>query len=300
MLVLELTLVGVAFGALYSLAALGIVLIYKTTGVLNFAHGAIGMFTAFVAYQFGVVQHAPAIFAVVLALAFAAGFGWLMERFTLRPLRERPVLARVIVTLGWLLVLQAVAGLIWRDTSYHIPLQVFPQTGVRIAQLTLGYNQIANFVAAAVLAVLLALFLRRSPLGIAMRAASDNPTAARLLGIPINRVTSAAWILGSLTAGIAGLLAAPLTTLNTTDLTILVIQAFGAALIGGLTSLPLTFAGGIALGVAEALLSLLVPHQFGGISKVLTFGVILAVLLLRRQVRTLAISAAGAGGEGLA
>jgi branched-subunit amino acid ABC-type transport system permease component len=169
---------------------------------------------------------------------------------------------------------------------------------VRIAQVTLGYNQIANFVVAAVLAVLLALFLRRSPLGVAMRAASDNPTAARLLGIPINRVTAAAWILGSLTAGIAGLLAAPLTTLNTTDLTILVIQAFSAALIGGLTSLPLTFAGGIALGVAEALLSLVVPHEFGGISNVLTFGVILAVLLLRRQVRTLAISAAG--GEGLA
>jgi branched-subunit amino acid ABC-type transport system permease component len=126
-LVLELTLVGVAFGALYSLAALGIVLIYKTTGVLNFAHGAIGMFAAFVAYQVGVVQQAPAILAVALALAFAAGFGWLMERFTLRPLRERPVLARVIVTLGWLLVLQAVAGLIWRDTSYHIPLQVSPR-----------------------------------------------------------------------------------------------------------------------------------------------------------------------------
>lgn len=189
-LVLELILVGIAFGALYSLAALGIVLIYKTTGVLNFAHGAIGMFSTFIAYEFGVVRGWPAPIAVLLALGFAAGFGWFMEHFTLRPLRERPVLTRVIVTLGWLLVLQSIASLIWKDTSYHIPLQIFSQNGIRIAQLNLGYNQIANVIVAAVLALLLALFLRLSPLGIAMRATSDNPTAARLLGIQVNRVAA--------------------------------------------------------------------------------------------------------------
>src|SRR5512146_734762 len=134
---LELVLIGIATGALYSLAALGIVLIYRTTGVLNFAHGAIGMFTAFIAYEFGVVRGLPAPLAIALALAFAAAFGWFMERFTLRPLRERPVLTRVIVTLGWLLALQSVAGLIWKDTSYHIPLQVFPQNGIHVGQLTL-------------------------------------------------------------------------------------------------------------------------------------------------------------------
>lgn len=294
-LLLELTLVGIASGALYSLAALGIVLIYKTTGVLNFAHGAVGMFSAFIAYQFGVEQQLPTPIAVILALAFAAAFGWFMERFTLRPLRERPVLTRVIVSLGWLLVLQSVAGLIWKDTSYHIPLQIFPQSGIRIAQLTLGYNQIANIVIAALLAVGLGIFLRTSPLGIAMRATSDNPTAARLLGIEVNRVAVIAWILGSVLAAIAGLLLAPLTTLNTTSITILVIEAFGAALIGGLSSLGWTFAGGILLGVAQAVLTLFVPN---GAKDVLTFAVILAVLLLRREVRPLAISVSGEEGLG--
>jgi branched-chain amino acid transport system permease protein len=296
-LVMELTLVGIAFGAIYSLAALGIVLIYKTTGVLNFAHGAIGMFSTFVAYEFGVVRGWPKIIAILLALAFAAAFGWFMERFTLRPLRDRPVLTRVIVTLGWLLVLQSVASLIWKDTSYHIPLQIFPQSGVRIAHLTLGYNQIANIVVAAALAVALAFFLRYAPLGVAMRATSDNPTAARLLGIRVNRVAASSWILGSLTAAIAGLLLAPLTTLNTTQLTIVVITAFGAALIGGLTNLVLTFFGGIFLGVAQSLLILVVPPRIVGAKDVLTFVVILAVLLLRKEVRVLAISAVV--GEGL-
>lgn len=296
-LVFELILVGIAFGALYSLAALGIVLIYKTTGVLNFAHGAIGMFSTFIAYEFGVVRGWPAPLAVLIALAFAAGFGWFMERFTLRPLRERPVLTRVIVTLGWLLVLQSVASLIWKDTSYHIPLQIFPQNGIRVAQLTLGYNQIANIIIAAVLAVLLGYFLRSTSLGIAMRATSDNPTAARLLGIQVNRVAASSWVLGSLTAAITGLLLAPLTTLNTTQLTVVVITAFGAALIGGLTSLPLTFFGGIFLGVAQSLLILVIPPQVVGAKEVLTFAVILAVLLLRKEVRVLAISATG--GEGL-
>lgn len=297
LLIFELALVGIAFGALYSLAALGIVLIYKTTGVLNFAHGAIGMFTAFVAYQLGVVDGWPAPIAVVLALAFAAGFGWVMERFTLRPLRERPVLTRVIVTLGWLLVLQSVAGLIWRDTSYHIPLQIFPQSGVRIAQLTLGYNQLANIIIAGGLAVGLGIFLKKSPLGVAMRATSDNPSAARLLGIDVNRVAAMAWMIGSLLAGITGLLLAPLTALNTTDLTIIVIEALGAALIGGLTSLGWTFAGGILLGVAESLLTLHALNLPNGARDVLILAVILVVLLLRREVRTLAISAVG--GEGL-
>ncbi|MGE5334842.1 MAG: branched-chain amino acid ABC transporter permease [Nitrososphaerota archaeon] len=294
-LLFELTLVGIASGALYSLAAIGIVLIYKTTGVLNFAHGAIGMFSAFIAYQFGVEQHLPAMIAVILALAFAAGFGWFMERFTLRPLRARPVLTRVIVTLGWLLVLQSIAGLVWKDTSYHIPLQIFPQTGIRIAQLTLGYNQIANIAIAALLAIGLGIFLRTSSLGIAMRATSDNPPAARLLGIEINRVAMLAWVMGSVLAAIAGLLLAPLTTLNTTSITILVIEAFGAALIGGLSSLGWTFAGGILLGVAQAVLSLYVP---AGAKDVLTFGVILAVLLLRHDVRVLAISVSGEEGLG--
>jgi branched-subunit amino acid ABC-type transport system permease component len=296
-LVLELALVGIAFGALYSLAALGIVLIYKTTGVLNFAHGAIGMFSTFIAYEFGVVRGWPAPIAVLLALAFAAAFGWFMERFTLRPLRDRPVLTRVIVTLGWLLVLQSVASLIWKDTSYHIPLQLFPQNGIRIAQLTLGYNQIANIIIAAALAVLLALFLRFTPLGVAMRATSDNSTAAQLLGIHVNMVAASSWILGSVTAAIAGLLLAPLTTLNTTQLTVVVITAFGAALIGGLTNLPLTFLGGIFLGVSQSLLILVIPAQIGGAKDVLTFVVILGVLLLRKEVRVLAISAIG--GEAL-
>ena len=88
------------------------------------------------------------------------------------------MLTHVIVTLGWLLVLQSVVSLIWKDTSYHIPLQIFPQSGIRIAQLTLGFNQIANVLVPGALAVLLALFRRLSPLGIAMRATSDNPTAS--------------------------------------------------------------------------------------------------------------------------
>lgn len=296
-LVLELAIVGIAYGALYSLAALGIVLIYKTTGVLNFAHGAIGMFSTFIAYEFGVVRGWPAAIAILLALLFAAAFGWFMERFTLRPLRDRPVLTRVIVTLGWLLVLQAAASLIWRDTSYHIPLQIFPTSGIKVAQISIGYNQIANVVVAAILAILLAAFLRFTPLGVAMRATSDNPTAARLLGIRVNMVSASSWVLGSLTAAVAGLLLTPLTTLNTTELTVVAITAFGAALIGGLTSLTMTFAGGILLGMLQSLLVLVVPPQIFGASDVLTFAVILAVLLLRKEVRVLAISAVG--GEGL-
>ena len=296
-LVLELAVVGIAYGALYSLAALGIVLIYKTTGVLNFAHGAIGMFSTFIAYEFGVVRGWPAPIAILIALAFAAAFGWFMERFTLRPLRDRPVLTRVIVTLGWLLVLQAAASLIWRDTSYHIPLQIFPTTGVKVAQISIGYNQIANVIVAAILAILLAAFLRFTPLGVAMRATSDNPTAARLLGIRVNLVSASSWVLGSLTAAVAGLLLTPLTSLNTTELTIVSITAFGAALIGGLSSLTMTFVGGIVLGLLQSLLVLVVPPQIFGASDVLTFAVILAVLLLRKEVRVLAISAVG--GEGL-
>jgi branched-subunit amino acid ABC-type transport system permease component len=137
----------------------------KTTGVLNFAHGAIGMFAAFVAYQFDQQLRWPTVRAVLLALAFAAAFGWFIQRSVLRTLRERLVLTRVIVTLRWLLVLQSVASLIWQDTSYHQSMKMFPSNGVTIAGLSIGYNQLANVIVAAVLAVLLALFLRLTLLG---------------------------------------------------------------------------------------------------------------------------------------
>jgi branched-subunit amino acid ABC-type transport system permease component len=129
-----------------------------------------------------------------------------------------------------------------------------------------------------------------------MRATSENPAAAQLLGIQVNRVAAAAWRLGALTAAVTGPLLAPLVTFNTTGLTLSLITAFGAALVGGLTSLPLTFLGGIVLGVAQSLLTVR-PQPFDTAKDVVTIAVILAVLLLRREARVLAISTRG--GEAL-
>src|SRR5213594_4061288 len=113
------TVIGIALGGIYALAAIGLVLIYRVSGVLNFAHGAVGMFATFVAYQVSVVWGLPSILGLLVAIATGMATGYAIERFTIRPLTGRPALTKVVVTIGWLLVLQTAAGLIWGDTAYH-------------------------------------------------------------------------------------------------------------------------------------------------------------------------------------
>src|SRR5438270_323104 len=269
------TVIGITLGGIYALAAIGLVLIYRVSGVLNFAQGAVSMFSAFVAYQVSTVMGAPPLVGLLAAIVVGGAIGYVIERFTIRPLAGRSALNKVVVTIGWLLVLQTAAGLIWGQTAYHRPVQLvsihgftFPGTSVVV-----GWDEFTTIVVALGLAFGTAALLRWTTLGTSMRAVADDPDAARLWGINVNRVMAVSWVAGSAMGAIAGVLITPRINFDPISLTIVVIDAFTAALIGRLTSLPWTVVGAMFLGLAETY-----PRMFSsnaGAGDAVTFALVL-------------------------
>ena len=246
---------GSIVGCIYALAALGLVVVYKATRVLNFAQGAIGMFATFVFFYVQKARpHPPGagfdpfyLVAVAIALASAAALGLVMA-LLLRPLRSAPVLNKVMMTLGVLTVLEAAAILIFSLDPVSPP-SVFGNAVVRTPlDFTLGANQIGILGTTAALVVLLTVFFRLTRLGVAMRAVSNDRSSAALVGIDVERVEAASWVLGSMLAAVAGILISAQGTIDIFNATAIVILALGPALIGRLQSFVLTFAGGLLLG----------------------------------------------------
>ena len=274
------TVIGITLGGIYALAAIGLVLIYRVSGVLNFAQGAVSMFSAFVAYQVSTVMGYPAAVGLLVAIVAGGAIGYVIERFTIRPLAGRSALSKVVVTIGWLLVLQTAAGLIWGQTAYHRPVQLvsikgftFPGTSVVV-----GWDEFTTIVVALGLAFGTAAVLRWTTFGTSMRAVADDPDTARLWGINVNRVMAVSWIAGSAMGAIAGVLITPRINFDPISLTLVVIDAFTAALIGRLTSLPWTVVGAMFLGLAETY-----PRIFSsnaGAGHAVTFALVLLTLAI--------------------
>lgn len=276
------TVIGLTVGGALSLAALGIVLVYRVTGVLNFANGAMGMFSTFVAWQVVYPMHGPVWLGVLAALVFSVALGLALELFVFRWLVGRPQLVKAVVTIGILLVLQSAASLIWGNTQYHLPINLVPaRSAISVANVPVGYSQLLVMGVAITLSLGLAAFLQMSRFGIAMRAVSDDPVAAGLWGVPVRWVGAVSWMLGSLVAAIAGILISPFINFDTISLTLLVLDALAAALIGGLVSLPLTVVGGFALGLLETYPRIWIPSQ--DFPKLIALLVILAVLIFRAK-----------------
>jgi branched-chain amino acid transport system permease protein len=289
------TVIGITLGGIYALAAIGLVLIYRVSGVLNFAQGAVSMFSAFIAYQVSTVMGYPAVLGLLVAIVGGGAIGYVIERFTIRPLAGRSALNKVVVTIGWLLVLQTAAGLIWGQTAYHRPVQLvsihgftFPGTSVVV-----GWDEFTTIVVALGLAFGTAAVLRWTTFGTSMRAVADDPVAARLWGINVNRVMAVSWVAGSAMGAIAGVLITPRINFDPISMTLVVIDAFTAALIGRLTSLPWTVVGAMFLGLAETY-----PRIFSsnaGAGNAVTFALVLLTLAILFRPGTRIVQRISAG-----
>ena len=277
------TVIGLALGGTVALAALSLVLVYRVTGVLNFANGAMGMVSTFVAYQLANVWGWSLWVSLPVALLFSIALGLVLELFIFRQLTGRSQLVKAVVTIGVLLALQAVASLIWGNTQYHVAIKFpFSTYIVFIAGVPISGGHMLVVGTAIVLAAGLAALLRYTRLGVAMRAVSEDPDVARIWGVPVGIVGAVSWMLGSLVACIAGILITPFINFDTVSLTLLVLDALAAALVAGLTSLPLAVAGGFGVGLLERFSSAYIAPNSSGFPKLIAILVILAVLLIRR------------------
>lgn len=287
MFYVQMFILGLPIAGLFALLAIGIVMIYRASRILNLAHGAMAMFTAFVLYWLTNAPNGPGlpvVAGVIGALAFAAGLGWAMERFLLRPLRDRPVLASVIMTVGALALLTAVAGAIWGYDRQDAPAILPRGRAFTLAGAVIGMDRILILAIAASLVGLVIVLFKRTWLGIAMRAVSDDRRASVLMGVPADRVSTTTWMIGSVLAGVAGILLSPIIGLQPVNITLLAIPAYAAALFGGLSSLPMTLAGSALLGVMYSMipaLPVIRSSAFPGARELAIFMTVILFLFFR-------------------
>jgi len=247
--------VGVTLGSIYAVAASGLVVTYTTSGIFNFAQGAMGMFCAFVYWQLKVKWSIPLVPALAITvLVFAPLFGAVIERLLMRRLTTAPLVAKLVVTIGLMVALMGLAVSIWNpsSTSRSIP-TFFGTDGFFVGQTFVPWYRMVTIVTGLVLAVGIRLLLHRTRLGVAMRAVVDHRDLAALNGARTGRTAMFAWALGTSMAALAGIfLAEELSNLSVETLTLFIVDAFAAAIIGRLRSLPLTYVGGLFIGLSIA------------------------------------------------
>lgn len=247
---LTFTVIGAVYGCIFVLTSAGLVLTYTTSGVFNFAHGAIGMVGAFAYWELAVHRHWPEWLAVLaVLLVVAPALGALIEFGLMRRLARTGLDATITVTIGLLLLLLALATIIWDPGTTRIVPFFFTGHQVHIAGIFVTWHELVVVAAAVAVAIGLRFFLYNTRTGVATRAVVDDRNLAALTGAAPARYSQLGWALGSSLAALAGILLAPLVNLDITTLALLVINGYAAALVGRLRNFPLTFAGGIALGL---------------------------------------------------
>ena len=245
--------VGVTTGAVYAIASMGLVLTYSTSGVFNFAHGAVGTFATYVFFTLRVDAGVPTVLAAAVTLfAVAPLLGVGIDRLLLRRLDGAPPATYVVVSLGLLVALQALAVAVFGADTRSVP-PIFPRHTFRLFDVNVGIDQTIVVVIAVAVALLLAGLLYRTPFGLHVRAVVDNRELSELSGLDAARATTVSWVLGCFLAAAAGILFSPFVQLDAVLLTLLVIQAFAAAVVGRLRSIPLTNLGAYGIAVAAAL-----------------------------------------------
>jgi branched-chain amino acid transport system permease protein len=275
---LQLLISGLSFGSLYALIALAMVIIYKTSEVPNFSQGEMAMISTFVAYA--LFESFGQSFAVsfVGALIFAAILGAFLEFVFLRRAKDPNILSLILITLGFDMILYGFAGWKWGADQRDLPFPVSDFDTINVGPAVVSYLNIATLLITLALIFLLFLFFKYTKVGIAMKATQQNATAARINGIRTNRILSITWALSSLIGAVAGILLAPIATLDPNLMLDPLLKGFASAVLGGMTSLVGAALGGYILGVIENLFGGYVSVEF---KSVVAFVVIVLVLCFR-------------------
>jgi branched-chain amino acid transport system permease protein len=241
---------GISLGSIYAMAASGIVVTHTTTGIFNFAQGAIGTLLAFIFWELSVnrgLPEFPALILVVFVIAPIIGAG--LDFILMRRLVGSTLVVQLVVTIGLMFGLMGLIPSIWDPIEIRTTPFFFGLNGIKISDTTVPYHRILAVALALALAVGLRLLLHRSRIGVTMRAVVDNPALAALHGARPARVSMLAWALSTSMSALAGIMLAPETGVGVEAMALLTISCFAPAIIGRLKSLPLTFAGAMALGL---------------------------------------------------
>jgi branched-chain amino acid transport system permease protein len=271
---------GLGVGAVYALSGVGLVVLYRSSGVLNFAFGALGAVAAYVAWS-ALDRDWPLALAALAAVATSVAISLAYGRLLAPHLAEREPTVRSIGTLGLALVVLGFTEWFWGEQPRRLVLPT-DAGALEFADVRLTYTRVLGLAAAVSMMAAVGLLLARTRIGLAMRALADQRALSAILGIRVLQVDTAAWVISGAFAGVCGLLLGNIVRLQATVLTFLVIPAFAAAIIGRLSSLPVTVAAGLAIGMLEAV-AVLVPG-FSPFRTATPFLIALLAIVLWRDV----------------
>jgi len=270
---------GLATGGIYASLALALVMIYQATDVVNFAQGNMAMFSTYLAWtllQAGLPYWGT--FAITVVVAFVGGL--VIERVVIRPVESAPILAIVIVTLGLLVILTSIAGWIYSYIQKPFP-SPFGDKPIKIGNVVFGAHDLGAIGVTLLVLLLLFLFFRYTTLGLAMRAAAQNPASSRLCGIRVGWMLALGWGLAAAFGAVAGMMVAPVVFLDPNMMGGIQIYAFAAATVGGFTSPLGAVVGGILVGVTENLVGTYVSFIGTELKLTVALAMIIIVLLVR-------------------
>ena len=273
----QIIVYGISLGCVYAIVALGLVLIYRATELVNFAQGEMMMMSAYVFFTLYSME--MGLFTAVLgSLLFAVILGVVMNTVISRPLIGKPIFAQIMATIAMSIVLRSLTGVIWT----HEDLFMYPSP-VSMKPMNVGFLQISPYQIVIVgvtiiLVLLLYLFHNLTRFGTAIKATSENPVAAQLMGIPIKRIYVAVWILSSLVSAVAGMLIIPQFGLQPMLGSRLLLMALPAAVLGGFGKLEGAIAGGLILGILESMATVYLPTS---IYDIFPWIILILMLLIR-------------------
>jgi branched-chain amino acid transport system permease protein len=278
----DYTLNGVSTGMVYAAFALSLVLIWRSTRILNFAAGSMAMFTSYIALTL-LDRHASYWVAFVVALASGFVLGAVVERLIIRHVENKPPINAVIVTLGLFILLEAIAGMIWGNSRSRSFPGHFSGQGFLVGSTRIAFAPFDAFIVVSVTVVMVALLVlfRYTSLGLRMRAAAFEPLVARLQGVRVSRMLTLGWALASLAGSLAGVLVAPrILPLSPNYLEDVLVYGFTAAVLGGLDSPVGALIGGLVIGLTRSYVSGYVGTSYEVVG---ALAILIAVLMVRPE-----------------
>jgi len=270
---------GLATGGIYASVALALVMIYQATELVNFAQGELAMFSTYIAWAL-INAGLPYWVAFFLTIAFSFLGGVVIERVVIRPVEGGSVLSLVIVFIGLLVFFNSLAGWIFSYLIKPFP-SPFPEEPLRLGQIVFGMHNLGSIGVTLIVLTLLYLFFRYTTLGLAMRAAAQNPVSSRVVGIRVGWMLALGWGLAGAVGSVAGMMVAPLVFLEPNMMSSILLYAFASALLGGITSPGGAVLGGFTMGVLENLIGTYVPFIGNELKLTVALAIIIAVLLVR-------------------
>ena len=278
---LQLTLNGVVIGSIYALVALGFVVIYKSSSILNFAQGEFLMLGAYACVGIVGAYHVPLWAAFILTLGFFALMGVLMERLLLRPMIGEPTISVIMLTLGLASILKAIAQGIWGTETYPYP-QIFPSAPVMIGPLPVSQGYLYSVASVAVLLIVFSAFFKYTRAGIAMRATAFSQQVALSMGVSVQTIFAMAWSIAAVVSAIGGVLLGGIRGGVDGSFAFFGLKVVPVVILGGLDSVLGAIVGGLVMGILENLAGgYLDPVFGGGVKEVAPFIALVAILSIK-------------------